>query len=197
LNLNYKDTLKALAITIFGAALWEMLLSKFFNKLTFIFLNLITLGSEKTKNYVYQEIAKGFREIASITVYDYFIGFLSGIFIISLVLYLKDLSKSSENKVGSINKNSLLETYFLIIVLIFGLIFNIANNIKISYENAAITHFYQCLDIVSPFISEKENRLYLSKFRRVKTKDNYQEILNSFELYSKPNNLELPKFKIW
>jgi len=69
--------------------------------------------------------------------------------------------------------------------------------LRMNYENTAITHFEQSIAIVAPYVETDEEKLFLSRFAQIRNKDDYVEIIRDLEQVAEKNNLTFPDFSVW
>lgn len=66
-----------------------------------------------------------------------------------------------------------------------------------SYINKAITNFEQTLKIVSPVLSQSERLEAESRFARMRTRQDYVDLLATLNQDAKRGALEIPGFEPW
>jgi F0F1-type ATP synthase membrane subunit c/vacuolar-type H+-ATPase subunit K len=185
---------KAIGVIVLGAVgsgLWEYILKPGLFSLTGLALNIATLGMERFKNDLYEEIARGFHEGPSLTLLMLFFGVLSGFaFGVITSKYVRGLKDRNEGFKRRFTK-------FAVIYSLFIITFLLVMSSRITYINRAITHFSQLNLIVAPYISEEEQEIILSRFSQVHSKADYESVLSDLQVIAKEHNLHVPDFSIW
>jgi hypothetical protein len=163
-------------------------------------LYVLTFGLPLSRDRIYTDIARGYFEMPSLYVLKVLI---ISLFIVILVALLKDKIKEKKNSKKIIISVSMVVGYLFLL-----------NVIVVSYINMAITHFYQSYQICKPYIAEvrpdadpeKEKERILSRFSGIKSKADYDKLIEELVEIAKKHNsnsenekdkIELPKFSSW
>lgn len=196
----------SILIGALGSGVWEYLLKPFFSHSINFILDVSTLGMDKFKNSIYEEVSKGFSEKNSISTYSFitmiYLGFL---FMMILILFRKIKNKKinldeEDNAPKELNNSyqKLIRRFYILSslsILLFMII--MVQNIKLQYINTSIIYYKQLLNIVAPYISEQEIKIYNSKFSLIKNKEEYEKLVDELYDISYDNKLEFKKRDIW
>ncbi len=71
------------------------------------------------------------------------------------------------------------------------------NFVTTSYEINAISHFQQMISIDSPFITDKDRLLFVSRFAQIKNSNDYTTLVKQIEDIATKNGQDVPSFTIW
>jgi len=170
---------------------WEYMLKPLCSFAIRIILNITTFGIEFYKNDIYIQISKGFREYPSIFLVTLCTALLIGIMLGSTIGWeTRKKITASEEKFKIFSRVFIIYTLFVIVVVIFAVA-------RIQYINSAVTHFKQLYDITSPYIDDKAQEIYVSKFAQIRNKKDYSDLISEFEAIAKKNGQNIPEFTIW
>lgn len=95
-------------------------------------------------------------------------------------------------KISKLKKR--MKIYFFVgsISLIFLVIFTFSNLFK-EYSNLQLnSSFNQKINAISPYINEKDQKILMSKWALMKSKENYLQIKSNIDSIAKYNQLQLP-----
>ncbi|MDN5068036.1 hypothetical protein [Aliarcobacter butzleri] len=198
--------LGSILIGALGSGVWEYLLKPFFSHSINFILDVSTLGMDKFKNSIYEEVSQGFSEKNSISTYSFitmiYLGFL---FTMILILFRKIKNKKinldeEDNAPKEFNNSyqKLIKIFYILSslsILLFMII--MVQNIKLQYINTSIIYYKQLLNIVAPYLSEQEIKIYNSKFSLIKNKEEYEKLVDELYDISYDNKLEFKKRDIW
>ena len=198
-------TTGAIVLGIGANVAWDLLkpLTRFLFEVT---LNLSILGMDRFKDGMYQQIAKGFHESASLDVFIFtHIIFLVFFLAMTLLLFVlrKILIDSYNNKSFFVDKiisfpKKLYKSNLFIWLLVFYALFISTTTVLVSvrevYVNNAMTHFEQLSQIVRPHTSVEQDILYKSSFSQIQNRDDYILIINELKKVAIEEQLSIPKF---
>ena len=117
-------------------------------------------------SFIYQEVAKGFHDQAALRIFSLIIGFAMGIYCVFLI------RKTSKGK--KFEEKSKKDSIFMVCFIIF---FFCIQAIQILLVNQLITDYNQKLNIATPFMSDQERNLSISRFSSIKDKENYDRLI--------------------
>lgn len=193
-----------LGVILLGAianGVWSGILSPALSWFVDIVIRSFSLISVSFKNNIYQEAAKGFHEAPSLE--NFFIclavffatiwAFSSVIFSqISKRLTTEEASKEDLLKLKrKLNRDRITVS---ILLLTFFLMF-LWSLLKLQYANRIITQSLNSVEIISPFIEQKEYLSLKSDFYRVKNAEDYEAYYKKMVDLSDEHEIELPLFK--
>ncbi len=115
-------------------------------------------------------------------------------------LYLKRLeSKVSQNKEKLLQHKKNLKRHLIVLVVTasFCLTINTISIYKVGYINSAITHYHQVFTICRPFLDQQQEEQIASKFAQVRSREDYQAVVNQLKIIGENNKQILPKFTPW
>lgn len=197
-------TVKFIAVTIvlgaIGSGLWEWLLKPALTGTSDVVLNIATLGLEKFKNSLYQEIAFGFREGPSLRVFSFLYGMLPSFLIgccVGVFLMRSRLKSAGNGSLVTAQKvvDLMLKPIFLLVT--FLLVFSIIQTSQATYINRAITHFNQLSAIAAPYLSEQQRLTSRSAFARISSKADYERVIADLRSVCMKNGVKPPEFSVW
>jgi hypothetical protein len=197
-------TVKFIAVTILlgalGSGLWEWLLKPALTGTSDVVLNIATLGFDKFKGSLYQEIAFGFREEPSLRVFSVLYGLLP-CFLIGLgtgMFFAHSRLKSAGNS-SSVAAKKIIDLMLkpLLLVTTFLLVFSIVQASQVAYINRAITHFNQLSSIAAPYLSEQQRLMSRSEFARISSKADYERVIADLRSVCMKNGVKPPEFFVW
>jgi hypothetical protein len=185
-----------------GSGVWELFFSPVFSWLGRGILTIVTLGLDSVRNAIYAGVAKGHREEASLFVYTFLITMIlvSPFFFVQIWMIIARRKQEKNKTPEQLAKAQrarrrvfIFSTFFL--ALVASIIY--VRGLMHTYTNAAITHFYQSLTIVLPYISMEEERQFRSDFARIAKKEDYAELMEKLKARADSRNIKLPQFPIW
>ncbi len=189
---HWRPVSLAIFISIAGTALWENLLRDFFNFIIKILLTVSTLGVEKYKNQIYEDISRGFYEGASIFLLSLILGSFIGL--AAGVLSRKNNNENEgQNPIRKLFKTKENLKTFLIIYLIVLAIVSTLTVARITYVNKSIAYYNQLLKIVSPSLSIEDRVFIESQFAQINTKEEYIQIIENLEKIVRESDAAQPQ----
>jgi hypothetical protein len=199
--LSWKVVRYSIATIVLGAigsGAWEWLLKPALAGSSEFILNLATLGAERFKNSLYEDIARGFREEPSLRLFSLvhsmvptlLLGFIVG------VLHTRRQLRRGATPL-ELNRESDRLAKPVVAMLLFLFAFSIVQSTQVGYINRAITHFNQVSAIAAPYMSDQERLLARSRFAQVSSSKDYADLINSLTLVCKRNGQRTPQFNVW
>lgn len=188
-----------------GSGLWN-LIEPYVGKIGNWILSIATLGIKSIQDDVYANAALGLHELSSL-----YLLLITSTFMFALPATLtafplllpflkisvdKEVSVSKD-KMESKIKNSLK---LLVVAGLFGTLFGSYFFVKflmVNQENLIASFFRQRVTIIRPYISDHDFNKYNSKFSRIKTKNEYLELMEGMEGVGKAIGVEVPKVETW
>lgn len=171
-------------------------------------LNLSVLGVDKFKDNIYLEIARGMHEGTSlqifITLYGFVLSFVLVVVLMALIVRRKVIRERESNanqnffdKIYDYRINLLRKSWFIWFFVLYTMFTGtilILDLTKQNYINNAVTNFEQLSKIIRPYIDEKEEVEYSSKFSQIRNKEDYVKLVSKLGNIAKDNNLYTPDF---
>jgi NADH:ubiquinone oxidoreductase subunit 3 (subunit A) len=202
-----------------GSGVWERLLSPAWAWLVRQALTVLTLGIDSASDSIYQTVAFGHTESFSVLTYIFITISMLAVPIIGLALFKispfrnrlrrkrkLDAMFDAGNHAGieaAKTKDMRLfirlrkTTLFFLWVLLLDSAYIAARTVSMSYSNMAISHFNQSLTIVSPYLSENEEKMIKSKFAGIRNKSDYDSVMQSIQNKASEHGRSLVKFTVW
>jgi len=189
-----------LGVILLGAianGVWSGILSPALNWLVDITIRSLSFISVTFKNGIYVDAAKGFHEAISCRILTLLWLLMLGVPVVSLIMLyrLKRLS-SQPSKERAIPFAATKHGYVVlcIAVLIMAAI-TCSDIIEIIFINKVTTQSLNSIDIIAPFIEQKEYLSLKSDFLRIKNAEDYEDFHRKMVELSDKHEIELPLFK--
>jgi len=184
--------LGAILLSALGSGVWSGILSpllRWFIDITIRFLSSISVTF---KNDIYVEAAKGFHENTSLTL-------CTVVFIVLIVAYCWIINHfiptgTTRKSFSTIQVKKSTFVYVHIFALVAIFLTYITFN-KVSYANRLTTQSLNSVDIIAPFIEQKEYLSLKSDFLRIKNAEDYEAFHRKMVELSAKHEIELPLFK--
>lgn len=199
----FLSVLVAVGIGILTNAIWDFLRPFFRNLFRFI-LDVSILGIENFKDDIYLEIAKGFHEGVSLSIFILLLAalavFIVWLILVSIFLQRRIVDRDGETFLGkslfSLRMLALRRSFvwFILVYMIFALTIFILDITKYTYINDAITNYKQLSRIVQPYISLEKVIEYDSTFAQIENKQDYENIIVELQKIAKENEQKVPEF---
>jgi hypothetical protein len=195
-----------------GSGLWDVALKNVFTALGRAMLTGISFVYVHLNDTIYLEIAKGHTDRVSLWLVSCFallFGSLTGLATGYLSIRyanathvqnahgepckLKPLQRfliclSDKRKV--LNGVVLLSTLFLVSIFL-------VQSCMLFYVSNAITQYEQEYAICLPFLNDHDRAFNRSQFAQIRTREDYERVLQILQQVAATNNIALPKFNIW
>jgi hypothetical protein len=175
-----------------GSGLWEAALKPSATWVGRFALGVVTLGMKSLKNDLYQQVAKGFHEQASVSTLSLFSGCLAG-FVFSAVLipYMRR------------NRGSVIEKPFIWsstgwkiwLIPLFFITFIFFQVFRTSFITRGSNHLEQTVKIISPYIDSEERVRFQSKCALIQSREDFITIQNEAKSIAAKNSVTLPTFE--
>lgn len=169
-----------LGVILLGAianGVWSEILSPALSWTADTVIRFLSSISLTYKNKIYLEAVKGFHEAPSINVLFLIYGVVIGasLYFVVFLAYRKYKNLTSKEQPTSPVelKSKYISTCFYILVVLCFILWDF---IKLSTVNRIVTQSFNSIDIVAPFIEEKEYLSLKSSFLRIKNADDYERI---------------------
>lgn len=177
-----------------GSGLWERFLSGFVDSLVSLSIEFVSSIFKSYKDDIYETAALGFHEIHSLQLFLLVVLLLPMAYIRLLQRHPENKKEQSEidQKVGSFIKSKY--GYIVLNVLTLSVMVSclfIAS--KISYTNRVVTYSIRSLDIVKPYILEKEYDKLVSDYYQLRNADDYNKFNEAIKKIAEEHSLRLPK----
>lgn len=207
-----------------GSALWETCLSPLAQSMFLHASSIISLVSLGFIDDLYREVSKGFHEKSSILLFCTYWGAVMGIYISmwiirgsikkeykvikkkheiiktngdnddNLTILYKD-NKAFRKKKLSIIKKIFSQKFVTSIITILVILYGIITVGKESFINTTITNTLGNIEIVSPYIEDKEYKQLKSNFYSMQNQQDYLKLIEKIENIAQLNEVELKKVK--
>ncbi|MFC1699912.1 hypothetical protein ACFL1I_08190 [Candidatus Omnitrophota bacterium] len=174
-----------------GTGVWEHLLKPVCLYCTEIILTITTFGVEKFKNDIYIEVSKGFFERPSIRLFLMFVGVIIG-----LIAGMLTERKAKDTILSTGKRRTIFMKFAITYFLVVG-IWLMVSGVRMSYVNRAIANFKQLHAIISPYTPDKEQKVYISRFSQIRSKNDYSNLISELQSITTKNGQIIPEFKIW
>lgn len=193
----FRRVLWVIGMIILGAVssgVWESMLKPMVAKVRDTILYMVTFGVNRYRNDIYCEIAQGFCEKPSVllfcTMISTFLGFVLAITTTGFII-------SPIKKVVSSERNRKIFLWLATSYIIVASVFAAFYAARVSYINSAVTYFQQCRTIIAPYIKQEEEKMLVSKFSQIWSRDDYITVVSNIEKIASKNGQRVPDFKIW
>lgn len=182
-----------LLVGALGSGLWEAALKpSLFWVGTFV-LDVATLGLTSLRDGLYEDVAKGSYERASVMIMALFFGLLSGaIFGVSMKYLVRKSANISIDEPLTRTRRWLP----IAIAIAYSMILMI-QCFRIMYIVRASNHLDQMMRIISPYASEEQILLLDSHIARMKTRDEYLTVADELHAMSKSQGITPPIFNVY
>lgn len=175
-----------------GSGLWERFLSEFFDVVVNLLIELLDSIFTSYQDGIYESASLGFREEHSIFIASMIYMFVPMSYYILLMRYYISRAKRRNNSELKIFVHSKNVYKFLWVMTISAVIFSLLVVTKKSYTNRVISYSLRSIDIVRPYISEKEHNLLLSQYYQIRSADDFEEFNQSVTELAELHSLRLP-----
>lgn len=195
---NARLSLITILLGAVGSGVWEWLLKPALAGTSDVALSIGTLGVERFKDSLYQDIARGFREESSLRLHSAVFSFLpAGVLGLAMGFLFGRARAKSGQPDGAIERvvDALLKP--VLILVVFVLVFFIVQASQVAYVNRAITHFNQLSAIAAPYLSESERLIHRSQFAQITSRADYVKVVESLAATCQSKNLNVPSFSVW
>jgi len=177
-----------------GSGVWDWLLKPSLTGISRLLLNVTTFGIKTFKDSLYQEIARGLHEQASISMvtllYSVLPGFILG-FVVSRWRHRLRRGTASPSP----PPRWLIEAFAGVLVVV-AITLLIQGN-QLFYINRAVAHSSQLFAITAPYISEESRLTYRSKFAQIASSEDYAALDRELVAVCRAKALKCPSFSIW
>lgn len=211
-------TIKYVAPTILlgavGSGLWDWILKPAASNLSYLLLNITTLGLNKYKNLIYGEISFGLHEKYSIFIFAVVLIILPLFFLMIFAMMFIYMNHQKMKLNYVINKDRSCDTtdadkaftaiakakkeiLFAASFCAFGFVFFSINAVQETYVNNAIVYFNRMVTIARPYMGQDKVYMLQSRFAQVGSKNDYEILIEDLRNVCRGHNITYPQFKIW
>jgi len=203
---KYKYYIGVIFIGAIGSGFWDLILKDLLFKIGNYFVNTISFFHEGYIDTLYKNVGSGGSG------FDYLPSMLLILVIISLPIHLSFIIwiyktksikfRDAEQNTRSIFNVVLLKNHklsILIIVILFTPMSILYTNLLIKGISTigAVNSISRSIEIIHPYISEKDFLILRSKFRQIDNKDKVVEIMKSIKETAKKNNIKLDEYNLY
>ena len=182
-----------------GSGVWSEILSPTLSWFLDIVIRSLGMASVRFKDVIYKEAAQGFHKSIVLMTYPYMVivVFFAYIWLVEWSISIRKLRPGLTTKIISPTKpptlrSELLKLHLLSISLL--LVFTISW-MRTSYASKVSIKSFNSLDIIAPFIEQKEYLSLKSNFLRIKNAEDYEDFHRKMVELSNKHEIELPLFK--
>jgi len=193
--------LALLVLGVVGNGVWGIAVRAPLYSARDFFLNITSLGIQSLKDDTYKTIARGFHEAASYETYSMFIILCCAVLLLASLYYMPEKLAAIRDKKKSLEATNakwlvrISSALFVAVVLFTG--WAMADSVRHSYINSAVTHYQQALAICEPYLSDNHKKRIVSSFAQIKNRDDYVSVLDKLENIVKQNQRDIPHFEAW
>ncbi len=218
--------LGAIIIGALGSGVWQSLLGPALHVSTRWVLDIASLGLTSYKNRVYSQIAADNQSAVAFYAYITLWGVhaMMGTMVALGGFYwasghrrraeqaLKGLSDAPPNLEPEISNDALrqelvgflksmgilrLLLYLLLLLISFGVVYDLVSYARLSYVNSADAHYHQVMRVASPYLDAREQVEAESDFAQIGSREDYVRLLSRLEGQCKAHGRTVPKFDPW
>ena len=188
---NWRWFLAILATIILGAlgsGLWDMIFKPTLAWAVGTVLTISTLGLDSLRDEIYADVAMGNYERASLSILSLITG-LSIPAITTTILYkyiLDKVDKIKNNDKYRLTMKIVLYLYFLLLTT--TLFFNMSSIVYTVHAQANLDRMYRT---ISPFISDEQRKLYISRMATISCRDDFVNIIDEMTDIARKNNIKV------
>jgi hypothetical protein len=189
----------ALLLGALGSGLWEYVLQPAFGWAGSAALDVGTLGLERYKDGVYQEIARGNPQnisvfLLSLTIFLFvaFLGVVTG-----FVAGVRQFRKESLSEEGEIATPSRTTFRIGVAAIVFAAGWMAISSARAGYVNRAQVHYEQLLATTAPHMATEERVGSRSAFAQIQSREDFITVLSTLNEIAHKNRLEIPEFEVW
>ena len=184
-----------LLVSIAANAGWETVVKPGGKFLGNVLFTLTTLGFTSARDDLYQEAAKGFHEHVALSIFSLVVFGISlgGGFLIGSTMTVMKLKKGEAHSkwVSSPWSNWAIPRLFLLMI-VTGLLFAVFRQYSASFSNNLVTTFEQQMNVAAPHLKELDRLELRAKFASMKSKEDYDAIMNDLNLVITKAQAHLP-----
>lgn len=192
-------TLLAILLAILANAMWELLVSPAIPKLQEATISISNSIQAGYKDDIYRMSARGYNELASRQLLAFITGFNTSLFLaFPVILYrlrnrLKGKQLSSHwdeitNRIGWLR-------YLFVVAVFASALWSFVSWTKVEYSNSATTYALNSIEILHPYIEDRQAQLLKSQFLRITTAKDFYAFNDELKRCAKEQNIQLPHFE--
>ncbi len=191
----------AIIIGAIGSGLWERILSKIFDYIIELTINIMNLFITSYKDSIYASASKGFHEFSATYLHSLVLALIPALYMVTLSLYYKIRHRENkkEEKPDSRLKKFMFSkkgNYALIFITIAAFISCMIGSFKLIYTNDVATYSFRCMEIIAPYLSDQEIKEIRSQYYMIKNAKDFSEFDSKIKGIASKNNIVLPKLEI-
>ncbi len=200
----FGGVLGAILISAIGSGVWLRFLSPALSWFIDVVIQSLSFISGTFKDSIYREAAKGFHEAPSLETFTLCSALMTGVMVASAfalyALYTRKFKRSTSGKLSKeelskIRRNT--KRYCVIgwiLVLVIICIY-LPTCFKLLYVGRITTQSLNSIDIIAPFIEQKEYLSLKSDFLRIKNAEDYEAFHRKMVELSDKHEIELSLIK--
>ncbi len=200
-----------------GSALFSAVIL-LFPKVRDFMVNFVMLVSNAYSEYLYRLVGYADKDVFSVLSYVMFISSLVSIPIVATILLRGDIARikeransllmdkeeceSIEDRTAHIRKRledskrrikkTETQLLYLTIFLCIPVICMIGHAVTLTYSHDLVINIERSIDIISPFVHETERLSYISRFRQIENKEQYDSLMKDLSQIASDNGFKLP-----
>lgn len=187
----------ALILSGLGSGIWEVILKPLFYKVGFLFVQLISQVFDGYKDSLYREASSGFHEFSSLSI------MILVVFVV-IAAYARLMSNHPHNKKKEFEWEKKFKLflkskkgyYVTCCISVSAIVFMNVFIFRISYVNQVITISERSINIVNPYLSEKDRLLLRAEFSSIESADDFYKFKSHVESVAEKNELKLPELNV-
>lgn len=185
---KYTQIVYTIILSIVAAAIWEKLLSKTFDKLMNYVFSFGNRFIQWMSNLAYSRIAEGVYVNVAYYIFIVIVSCILGAFTV-IIWNIDCVHKDTIIKEKDFNtkKSNLIFKIVIGIFYISFLLFLLTTN----FVNDNITRTTNNIEILSPYLSDQEYKVLISRFHTVKSKNDYENLYSILKEYAIQYDIEL------
>lgn len=183
-------------LSAIGSGVWLKVLSPTLSFLFDIIIRSLSFISVTFKNNIYVEAAKSFHVNASPTLYTFI--FIVSAIVIGLILRLIINRLTTTSRTSKVFSTIIVKKSNLVYVHICAIAVMVLSSLyftSVSSVNKVATQSLNSLDIIAPFIEQKEYLSLKSDFLRIKNVEDYEDFHRKMLELAEKHEIELPLLK--
>ncbi|ADT93397.1 hypothetical protein Sbal625DRAFT_1289 [Shewanella baltica OS625] len=140
---------------------------------------------------LYQKSALGVAKDPSLTVYALIIGFITAFPVAMIRIFFQKKSNDDKSRENSKRSGIMLIPIAILPLMLFYQMWTMM------FQYEVVTSFDQHIKIVTPYISEKEKQIIVSKFSMMNGESDFKSLYAELDKIASENKLVLPKNKTY
>ncbi|WP_284336584.1 hypothetical protein [Comamonas sp. NoAH] len=182
----------SLILGALGSGLWELAIRPIFAFLGTAALDVVTLGLESARNSLYEEVAHGQYERATLSLISAGVGLMAGA--TTTVLFRRNLLHVVRGPAGEQRRQ---RPFVVTLLLVFTTTMMLLLVYRVAYVNRAANYFERLSHIVAPLQTDLQRVQVRSQFAQVTTREEFVKVIDGMRSLARANNLKVPDFTIY